>query len=120
MDNGTFIAVYIVMLHIGFAITTFVLLFYSVVAPWYRTAAGRYIWGLLLSLSLVLSVSEVRILFGEFPYRREIALVAFGGFLAAIFAVGVGIYRAQFKSLRHMLKQKCDSICKAGKNGNRS
>lgn len=97
MDNGTFVATYIVLVQVGFWLTAALLIFYTAIAPWYKYAAGRYIWGLLLAIFFVLSVSMVRLVFGEFPFRRELALGTFGGFLVAELLVGIGIYRAQIK-----------------------
>lgn len=100
MDNETYLVVSRVVFLIGFVVSGLVWLFYTIVAPWYKVAAGRYIWSLLLAIFLVLSVSVVRLVFGDFPFRREIAIGAFVGFLIALLSVGIGIYRAQIASCR--------------------
>lgn len=85
---------------IGFAVTGLVTLFYGVVAPWYKQSAGRYIFGLLLALTLILLNTVVRVFFPTFDNGRLFGLILFAFYIIAILAVGVGIYHAQITHWR--------------------
>lgn len=73
------------ILIIGFVLTTANLLTYTVLAPWHKTRPGRWLAGLLLALTVVLALSVFRLLFGDFPGRVEIGLVAF-----SFYSLGMG------------------------------
>lgn len=88
---------------IGFIITAIVTVFYGLVAPWYKQSAGRYIFGLLASLTLVLSNTVLRIFFPFIDNSRVLGAVLFGVYIIAIGLIGIGIYNAQV--LRHDRKK---------------
>lgn len=85
----------IVEVAIGFFVTALVTIFYGLIAPWYKQSAGRYIFGLLLALTLVLANSFVRLFFPAFDQQRIGGMVLFGFYILAILSVGAGIYSAQ-------------------------
>lgn len=58
---------------------------------------GRLVWALFLAITLVLSVSIVRLLIGDFPFRMELALGTFALFNLVVTLCGYGIYRTQIK-----------------------
>jgi len=106
MSDETYLVAVRVLFMVGFAITFLVWISYTILAPWYKQAAGRYIWGLLFAILMVLSISAVRIVFGEFPFRKELAFISIGLFFISIGAVGIGIYRAQFRRYRYTKLRK--------------
>ncbi len=85
---------------VGWAITLLVTVLYGVVAPWYKQSAGRYIFGLLLSLTAVLSNTVFHIFFPDVENSQIIAVVLFAYYIGAVLAIGVGIYRAQVSGYR--------------------
>lgn len=95
MDANTFAFVSRILTIMGWCISLVVWLGYTAVAPWYKIAAGRYIWGLLTSIMLLLSVTISRFLFPGLPFRQELILFALIAFNIAMLSVGVGIYKAQ-------------------------
>lgn len=80
---------------VGWSITTVVWLGYSVIAPWYKISAGRYIWGLLTALFGLFSVFLAIIILDDFDFRREFILVSLLGYCFGVLGIGIGIYRAQ-------------------------
>lgn len=80
---------------IGYVITALVTVFYGVIAPWYKHSAGRYIFGLLLAISLVLTNSMIRIFFPQYDEGRYFGIVLFGFYIFAMVSIGVGVYNAQ-------------------------
>lgn len=87
---------------VGFIITAVVTVFYGFVAPWYKQSAGRYIFGLLLSLSLVLTNTVLKVFF-PFLETRLLGAILFGIYIVSIICIGVGIYNAQIR--RHQRKK---------------
>lgn len=85
---------------IGFVIVALVTAFYGIIAPWYKHSAGRYIFGLLGSITLVMSNSIIRLVFPNLPGKEFTSFVLLGLFILSISAVGWGIYKAQIKSYR--------------------
>jgi hypothetical protein len=86
---------------LGTVITVVVTVGYGLIAPWYKQAAGRYIFGLLLSLSLLLANTVTGIFWqGLGDGRRVIGAVLFALYIIAISAIGFGIYRAQLNGYR--------------------
>src|SRR5213595_316885 len=88
----------ILLIVIGYIITLAVTVFYGVIASWYRNPAGRYIFILLLSITLVLTNSMIRIIFPGATWTRVTGLILFGMYIIAIFSLGVGIYNAQIRN----------------------
>lgn len=86
-----------ILLSVGAGVTFIVTLFYGIVAPWHKTPSGRYIFTLLLSLTLVLCNSVVRIFFREWTFGIILGIVLFCFYIIAISAVGIGIYNASIK-----------------------
>lgn len=81
---------------IAYVVTALVTVFYGVIAPWYKQAAGRYIFYLLLSLALLLTNSVIRFLFPNFvDGGRIIGIFLFGFYIVSIVLIGNGIYKAQ-------------------------
>lgn len=87
---------------IGWAVTALVTVFYGIIAPWYKQSAGRYIFGLLLALTLVLTNSMIRIFFPGFDGGRIGGIVLFGFYIVAMVSIGVGVYKAQICHYRRM------------------
>jgi hypothetical protein len=85
---------------IGFVISVVVTLFYGIIAPWYKHSAGRYIFGLLSSISLVMSNSIIRLAFPNLPAKELTSFILLGLFVLSMAAVGWGIYNAQIKNYR--------------------
>lgn len=93
----------------GFAITAIVTLFYGIVAPWYKQSAGRYIFGLLLALTLILSHTILRIWIPSLDPYRFGSILLFGFYIVAIASIGFGVYRAQighYKKNRFIRQEK--------------
>jgi hypothetical protein len=82
---------------VGFFVTFAVTAFYGFIAPWYKNPSGRYIFTLLLSLTLVLGNSVIRVFFRDWDYNYIIGVVLFAFYIVAIASVGVGIYNASVK-----------------------
>jgi hypothetical protein len=82
---------------VGFFVTFAVTLFYGIIAPWYKNPSGRYIFTLLLSLTLILGNAVLRIFFREWPYGYVVGVILFAFYIVAIASVGVGIYNASVK-----------------------
>lgn len=85
---------------IGWGITLLVTGMYGIVAPWYKVAAGRYIFGLLLSLTAVLSNTVFHIFFPDAVGSAILAVILFAYYVVAVLAIGIGIYRAQINGYR--------------------
>lgn len=85
---------------IGFFVTALVTIFYGLIAPWYKQSAGRYIFALLLALTLVLANSVVRVLFPAFDQQRIGGIVLFGFYIVAMVSIGIGVYSAQIGRYR--------------------
>lgn len=101
--------VLIVEILIGFVVTALVTVFYGVVAPWYKQSAGRYIFALLLALSLVLTNTIVRVFFPTFDNGRLFGIILFGFYIFAIGSIGIGVYKAQighWKKKRFIREEK--------------
>lgn len=88
---------------IGFVITALVTIFYGIVAPWYKQSAGRYIFGLLLALTLILTNSVLRLFVPHFDEGRYFGVLLFGFYIFAMVSIGVGVYNAQ---IRHWRKKR--------------
>lgn len=85
---------------IGWGITTLVTILYGVVAPWYKQSAGRYIFGLLLSLTAILSNTVFHIFFPNAEGSQIFAVILFAYYIVSVLAIGIGIYRAQVSGYR--------------------
>ncbi len=85
---------------IGFVVTALVTIFYGVIAPWYKQSAGRYIFALLLAITLVLTNSMIRILFPGLPGTPIAGIVLFGFYILAMVSIGIGVYKAQIGHYR--------------------
>jgi hypothetical protein len=85
----------IIELWMGYGITSLVFAYYSITAPWYKYPEGRYIWGLLCSIWLVLTNSMVRIIFPGVQWTSIAGMILFGVFIIAMASVGWGIWCAQ-------------------------
>lgn len=79
----------------GFVITFIVWVGYSVAAPWYKYSAGRYIWGLLTSLTGLFTVFVARYILEGYPFQRELILITLMLYCFAMLGMGYGIYKAQ-------------------------
>jgi hypothetical protein len=88
-------AIQISELWVGYGITTLVFGYYSFTAPWWRYPEGRYIWGLLASIWMVLTNSVVRFLFPGVTWTPIAGMALFGVFIIAMASVGWGIWCAQ-------------------------
>lgn len=97
MDTNTYITWYTAGVIYGTFATVGAFLGYSFLAPWYKHPMGRLVWALFLAIALVLSVSFVRLIIGDYPFRREVALGTFILLDLVITACGYGIYKAQIK-----------------------
>jgi len=82
---------------IGYIVTLAVTVFYGVAASWYKNPAGRYIFILLLSITLVLTNSMIRIIFPSQLWTSYVGLGLFAFYILAMFSLGVGIYNAQIR-----------------------
>lgn len=96
----------IMLIVIGYIFTLAVTVFYGVIASWYKNPAGRYIFSLLVCITLVLSNSILRIIFPGQTWTLVTGLILFGLYVISIAALGVGIYNAQIRS--HFLKKLQD------------
>jgi hypothetical protein len=96
MDSIKYFSVLFIV--IGYVITLAVTVFYGVIASWYKNPAGRYIFILLLSITLVLTNSVLRIIFPGQIWLAISGLILFGLYMLSICALGVGIYNAQIRS----------------------
>lgn len=85
---------------VGFGLTVGVTLFYGIVAPWYKQSAGRYIFGLLLSLSIVMLNTVLRIYIPALNKAQWLSAALFGLYILSIAAIGVGVYKAQITRYR--------------------
>lgn len=89
--------VLIAEIFISFAVTFVVTAMYGVVAPWYKQSAGRYIFGLLASLTAILANSVFRIIFPDIMSAQIIAVILFAYYIIAILSIGAGVYKAQVR-----------------------
>jgi hypothetical protein len=96
MDSIKYFSILFIV--IGYIITLAVTVFYGVIASWYKNPAGRYIFVLLLSITLVLTNSVLRIIFPGQIWLAISGLILFGLYMLSICALGVGIYNAQIRS----------------------
>lgn len=106
MDTKTYVAWYTALMVYGQFASLVTLIGYTFLAPWYKHPMGRLVWALFLAITLVLSVSFVRLIIGDFPFRMEFALGTFALFNLMITACGYGIYRAQIKGYLKRLQQE--------------
>lgn len=95
MDVNTFVFWSRLLTVIGGCTTFVVWLGYSVLAPWYKYSAGRYIWGLLTALTVLLGITISRFILPSMEYRMVLILGGLALFDIAILGMGVGIYKAQ-------------------------
>jgi fucose 4-O-acetylase-like acetyltransferase len=95
MDSDTFLFFTRLLIGIGWSVALVVWLGYTLVAPWHKYSAGRYIWGLLGGIVAVLSASMLRFLIPGIPFRMEIIIFTLALFDAALIGMGWGIYKAQ-------------------------
>lgn len=79
----------------GYLVTTLVLGYYGITAPWYKYPEGRYIFGLLASIWLVLTNSIIRLGFPREEWPIYVGLGLFFIFIVAMASVGWGIWCAQ-------------------------
>lgn len=112
MDRALYISLYINTIFVCFALCAVIMIVYTLLAPWYKSSAGRQIAGLLGSLTLVLGVSISRIVLGEFPFQRELSLILLWVFTLAIFSVGWGIFNAQIRQYRKVRTLKKETTSK--------
>lgn len=68
----------------AFCLTLLNAVVYGVLAPWYRSRPGRWLFVLLIGLSATLGLVAFRILFGDFPNRAEAVLATFVLYIAAM------------------------------------
>jgi hypothetical protein len=68
---------------------------YSLVAPWWRTAAGRNLWAFAASITLILVLALYRILIGPLPATEYIRAFCYTIFAFAIWAAEVALVRVQ-------------------------
>lgn len=80
---------------------------------------GWVVWALFLAISLVLSVSIIRLYFGDFPFRREVTLSTFILFDVVLTACGYGIYTTQIKGYikKKALEKKIKKAMKEKEEG---
>lgn len=96
--DAVLLGTYIVEVQIGFLCTLIVAGLYGFIAPWWKTTEGRYVFGLIASLALVLGNTTLRIWFrDDYPYTIIIGVVLFAFYIVAVIVMGVGIYRATIK-----------------------
>lgn len=100
MDRELYISLYMNTILVCFALCAAITAMYTILAPWYKSSAGRQIAGLLGSITLVLGVSAIRIVLGEFPFRMELSLILLWVFTLAVASVGWGIFNAQIRQYR--------------------
>lgn len=72
---------------------------YSVVAPWWRTVAGRNVWAFAASSTFILLLGAYRLAFGETPAWDYVRLLAYGLLALSIWSAEVALVRVQI--LRH-------------------
>lgn len=89
---------------IGYGITTAVAAYYGITFPWHKSHEGRYIFGLLASIWLVLTNSIFRILFPRQEWPIYVGMVLFAVFIVAMASVGWGLWCAAHG--RKCLKRK--------------
>lgn len=85
---------------VGFTVTVLVTFFYGVFAPWYKQSAGRYIFGLLLSLTLLTGFFAGITFYREIFRGPVVGLIVYATYIVAITFMGVGIFKAQIGQYR--------------------
>ena len=86
----------IILIWWGYALTLGVTAYYGFRRPWYRYSEGRILFFLLLSITLLLTNTIIRLVFpGAVP--SWVGLLLFGVYMVAIAGIGVGIYQAPKK-----------------------
>ncbi len=100
MDSETYIKIYMIFMQILAVEALIVWIMFSFGAPWYKYQAGWTIWGLLGSITLILSVFVLRVIFGEFPFRRELATITLLLLPIALGSVGISIYCTRRKQIQ--------------------
>ena len=95
MDVNTFVFWSRLLTVIGGSSTLVVWLGYTALAPWYKYSAGRYIWGLLTAIVILLTITILRFLIPGLPYRQQLILFGLVAFDISIMGMGIGIYKAQ-------------------------
>jgi len=95
MDVNTFVFWSRLLTIIGGCSTFVVWLGYSALAPWYKYSAGRYIWGLLTAIVILLGITIFRFLVPGMPFRQPLIIFGLVAFDLSIIGMGIGIYKAQ-------------------------
>lgn len=94
---------------VGFAVTLFVLLVDGLMTPWYKSAPGRAVFGLLFMLTLEMGLSVAATLFGHYPHRIIVAIVAYVLLLITTCLVGSAIIHEQIRGRRITRKRNHDA-----------
>lgn len=88
----------------AFALTVANIAAYGVLAPWYRSRPGRWLFTMLVGLAATLGLVAFRILFGDFPYRVELVLITFVLYIAAMVYLFATILIEQVNGARRRRK----------------
>jgi hypothetical protein len=84
-----------IVIVVSFFLTVANIVAYGVLAPWYRSRPGRWLFILLNGLAATLGLVAFRILFGDFEYRAELVLVTFALYIGAMLYLLATIVREQ-------------------------
>lgn len=75
---------------------------YSLVAPWWRTPAGRHVWFFSLAVTFIISLAAYRLAFGPPPFWTELRAAGYLILAAAIWAAEIALIRVQVLRLKAM------------------
>jgi hypothetical protein len=90
----------------GFTVTLSVTLMYGCLAPWYKSDTGKSFFTLLSALTLILSNSMLRIVFGRQEWTTSVGMILFTLYILAMGFIGWHVYQAQVARYRKNKKVK--------------
>lgn len=68
---------------------------YSVIAPWWRTVAGRIIWTFATTVSLIMILATMRFIWGPMSWLYYVRPVAYFALASSIWGAVIALIRVQ-------------------------
>jgi|SRR3954464_10787173 uncharacterized membrane protein YagU involved in acid resistance len=82
---------------------------YSLVAPWWRTPAGRYVWAFSVSVTFLISLASYRLAFGRPPFWDQLRAAGYVLLATVIWTAEIALIRVQVLRLKAIDDKKRDN-----------